>query len=313
LPGDSITGDVVFTAGNGYGNSLDIHTGGAGGELLDSVIAIDGNITLVAGQGGEADDDQPDNPNVSNTVGGAGGSIDTIEMNATNITIIAGPGGHGVNGGRGGLVLDLDVTVAGEVNVTAGAGGSATDRNGGLGGDVTKVDISGTGFARAIVAGDGGVPSDLIKGRAGDGGSIQRITFIGGTLGDFDSAASYGIVGMGGLFAGDGRTAGDVTDVIAGMISNIVAHDALDPTLAKAAGSISNIVATAGSEAIGSDKDDDGKFDFSDANTNGLFDPASDAPIDGLVLAASLGNITGTTLFTLETGTGISTGMIEPN
>jgi hypothetical protein len=314
LPGNSITGNVAFTAGNGYGNPLDVRTGGAGGSIADAVIVTAGDIVLKAGDGGEADDDIPDNTNISNTVGGLGGSIDPLELSGAHITVTAGTGGHGVNGGRGGTIDDLAINVGVELNLFGGDGGTATDKNGGDGGDVRKIVVDGTGFVRTIAAGDGGIHSDLLHGKDGNGGSVKNVTFIGGTIGDFSGA--FGIGGMGGLFAGDGDTTGDVTDVIAASISAIVANntDPFTPTLVNAARSVTGIVAGGPGIAIGADLDADGAFDFDDsASPDGNFDPATDGPIDGLVLAESLGTVTGTTLFAFETNTGLSTGIVDPN
>jgi len=310
--GDLITGNVTFLAGSGYGNALDVTSGGPGGAIDSAVIVTTGDIVLTAGNGGEADDDDPDNTNLNRGGGGLGGLVRIAELSGMNITVSGGTGGAGTDGGRGGLVEDLELIVNGEANLFAGNGGAATGasaRDGGDGADLSEINVAGAGFVRAMAAGDGG---NSAAGDRGDGGSITRIAFPGGVIGDFASA--YGMAGMGGLFAGDGANRGGITDVLAAMISNIVAHNSANPALANPAHSISGITATGVGEAIGSDLDNDGAFDFNDSGpVNGAYDFATETPIDGLVLAEALGTITGSTLFTLATGTGQSTGTVDPN
>jgi hypothetical protein len=305
LPGNSITGNVTLTAGNGYGNTLDVRRGGPGGSIFDLVVATAGNLVLNAGSGGQAD-----TTNHNGTSGGQGGHAEQFELTGADITVTAGVGGVGINGGHGGRLDDGTLDVSGEANLAAGNGGDGIStgqysaKDGGDGGDVKKFVISGTGFVRSIVAGSGGMGN-----KDGDGGTIENITFDGGTIGDFSGA--YGVAGMGGLFAGSGDTAGDVISVHAARISNIVAGTGAIPVPAH---TIQDIVATAVAEGIGSDLNDNGKFDFLDlGGTVGAYDPTTDQPIDGLVLAESLGTITGATLYTLETSTGDSTGMVQPN
>lgn len=303
--GGTISGNVTLIAGNGYGNALNIRRGGDGGSVLDTVIVADGNITVTSGTGGEAD-----TVNENSTTGGRGGVIGSIFLTGSNITITAGTGGNGISGGSGGPIDDLTITSDAEVNILAGDGGDATTKGGGDGGDVEKINttLAGAGFVRAIAAGDGGTSA---SGKGGDGGSISQVivTGGGGSIGDF--TAAYGLTGMGGLFAGSGFSAGDISDVIATAISNLVAGKAAIPF---AAGSISNIAAT----TIGADLDSDTSFDFDDSpagagTSNGVYDlNGIDAPIDGLVLAEALGTITGATLFTFETGTGVTTGSVDP-
>lgn len=296
LPDTFITGDVTFMAGNGYGTptSTDLRTGGAGGAIIDAVIVTAGNIVLTAGTGGSADTNTAD---VNSSHGGSGGLIDPIEMEGMNITVTAGVGGTGITrGGDGGEVSRLTILSSGEVNAITGDGGGSPvapqPKTGGKGGDMRNVvvTLTGSGFVRAIVAGDGGAGTN-----DGEGGSIQTVSVTGGggSIGDF--TAAYGIAGMGGLFAGSGNTAGDVLDVVATQIANIVAgHGAIPVTAVKVTG----ITAT----TIGTDLNDNGKFDFHDVNGTGLYEPGTaDSPIDGFVLAESLGTITGTTLYKVQT------------
>lgn len=298
--GGVITGDVTLIAGDGYGNAERVLRGGNGGSVVDAVVVTNGDLTILGGQGGNGDVTE------NNAIGGMGGLIDPMILTAARITIVAGDGGDSSRGGNGGYIEELTLTVSDEASILAGNGGSGNDRDGGDGGDVEKilVHLTGAGFVRAIAAGDGG---SSVTDNPGDGGSVRNVEVTGGsgTIGDF--TAAYGLAGMGGVFAGAGFRPGDVTDVTATAISNIVAGRGSIPI---AALSIDNIAAT----IIGADLDGDTSFDFDDsASPDGEFEEGTDAPIDGLVLGVALGDITGSTLFTLETKTGDTTGTVDPN
>lgn len=298
--GGVIAGDVTLIGGDGYGNAERVLRGGNGGSVVDAVIVTNGDLTILGGQGGNGDVTE------NNAVGGTGGLIDPMILTAARVTIVAGDGGDSSYGGNGGYIEELTLTVSDEASILAGDGGNGNDRDGGDGGDVEKilVNLTGPGFVRAIAAGDGG---SSVADNPGDGGSVENVVVTGGsgTIGDF--TAAYGLAGMGGAFAGAGFRAGDVTDVTATAISNIVAGRGSIPIAALL---IDNIVAT----TIGADLDGDTSFDFDDsASPDGEFEEGTDAPIDGLVLGFNLGEILGTTLFTLETNSGDTTGTADPN
>jgi hypothetical protein len=216
--------------------------GAAGGSLSrvnfggDSKVASspDGNVTLRAGDGGNAF-------TISGR-GGIGGSMSQISGftsdNARNLSgnpsdwnhliVAAGDGGDGARGAAGGSVNGLNLLDGlAPFLVSAGDGGNGTS-SGGAGGSLLNVSSAVRGIALALAAGDGGDALNARKGAAG--GSVDRVNVFGDI--GIRTGASYGFADdpaqlgtrMGGIFAGKGGEGSSGVMAVAGKVTNITAQ-----------------------------------------------------------------------------------------
>lgn len=301
-------GPVTLIAGDGGDSERDGGAGGNGGNLFSVVVNADGAVILTAGKGGDVTG--------LNSNGGWGGAIEKAGVTAEDLTLRAGHAGDGSKtGGLGGSVLGLKGSIGGEASFFAGHGGNS-DGEAGLGGSVSGLRLGATdsgAFVRAIVAGNGG--SGFVTN--GEGGSVTGVKFAG-DLGDF--LQSYGVAGMGGIFAGraglnlNGEAAdnGDVTGIKVDRIAAIVAGSDLTDLFPKAVNSLSGIKATAIGANFDTAGDDEPAFDFLESvNINALFDVGETA-VDGLVLAHKAGKLGVTPLFLFVLSTNVQIGTHDP-
>ena len=314
---------------SGNGGSASAGNGGAGGGIVGLNLAVQsvvtkipgtqnyeflgGSVAVVSGAGG-------------NGAGGLGGNAGVVSKSTVasltgdptlgyGVLVAGGAGGDGsFGGGKGGGIKSIGMNTASTNDALAavlvgGRGGAATASGlGGRGGTIKAItqskDVNSN--INTIQAGDGGASA---SGQGGVGGSVKQITsegFIGlpsvttggvGTyLGVFDdvisspTVASFFATGVNvpqGIFAGRGGaggTNGSVLDVVARQIAAIGATVDANGLFAPAK-QINNIKA----DLIGYDAGQDGVFTSTRA---GGVTPATARPIDGFLLAGTIGTIT---------------------
>ena len=307
------TAGVTLIAGNGSDSDKTGSIGGDGGSISKAKINTVGAVNLTAGDAGL--------DTASNAGGGLGGSIGKVSVNSSACNVTAGQGGDGATeGGDGGSINGIKGILSGAANFFAGEGGAASV-DAGIGGGVRSLKlVAGTdsAFIRAIVAGNGGDGSVT----NGDGGSISSINFDG-DIGDFNS--SYGVAGMGGLFAGRSGANGfafqadngDVTKINADRVAAIVAGTDLTDSAPKVVRTIHSVKAN----EIGANFD-------SDVDSIGATEPAFDyfetiaptdqynlgeVPIDGPVLAFQVGGLSRNPLFLFVASANHQSGNLDPH
>jgi hypothetical protein len=280
--------NLTIATGFGSGRSMDIYSGNGGSAAIGGQA---GNIESVkisdpwsaiygfyAGDGGSSE---------GANGAKAGGNVSGVAFKAplARAEVFSGRGGNAVSaaGGAGGDISGITGTI-GLIIVEAGYGGDSTNNVGGNGGSVHDLKLTATQTVQYIRAGDGGYSNN---GLGGNGGSISRIK-IGGDIGNF--SASFGIYGMGGLIAGQGREGinsnGSVESVSASRIAAIFAGNESSVLSTNAAvKSIAKITA----RVIGADLNGDGQFAFSETGASGYILNSLDAAIDGLVVVRNGG------------------------
>lgn len=279
------SGDLIVLAGNGSSGAA---AGGRGGSLtaITAYAASGFSNQFAAGNGGDG----------GTGAGGAGGAINGVT----------------VRGGDAGAVVQID----------AGDGGNAAARGaGGLGGSVQNIYSSSANvLIQYVAAGDGGSTAQGTRGA--NGGSVTNV-FVAGDIG-VRSGAVYGATTMGGIFAGASGggpsltvagTAGNVINVYAKFIGSIAAGTDAIPQLATRVDRIYlngfnsltaepngsfTPVEIASSNFVGgiltpSDVDaDQFKYTVNNVPTSlttpqAVWNPATSAPVDGLVAALNIG------------------------
>jgi hypothetical protein len=240
--------DLTIKAGNGAaGGDGGGISGLAFGSSFDSLRPTPaGNILLQAGDGSAA-----------GKVAGKGGSIVSVSGNPTsglNTTtrFIAGKGASSAaKGGDGGSITDVLLSGVGddfvdknavEITFQAGdAGDGATASTGAKGGQIKNISVNNldpNAIFKSVAAGNGG-GADLVKGKGGEGGTVDGVRVVGGfdlVSGEilsadigYRSGKTYGFTSMGGIFAGvagagaKAGLAGSVRNVSADSIAAIVA------------------------------------------------------------------------------------------
>ncbi len=300
---------VAGDGGNASGGN-----GGAGGSIGNTLIGVDGaGLLAYAGAGG-------DGAGTAKAKGGAGGSINAGSYgfvgrsSGLNYIVAGGDGGTGVAaGGLGGSVSGTNINIqqstsgAGISILSGGSGGDATGTGGvgGKGGDVKNVghfkDLNSV--ITAIYAGTGG---SAAQGIGGVGGGVSAIKVLG-TIGQaadnsLGGTDRYGVFNPNlvepdfpqgipqGIFAGRGGVGANAVKALAGSVTNVTARQiaaiaalSATPGLFVAANKVSGIKA----DVIGFDADRDGNFD------GATIDPRTGIPIDGFIVATTLGPITG--------------------
>jgi hypothetical protein len=234
-------GDGVKAGGNG-GAIRDYH-GNHSSQLTGSP---DGNLTYIAGRGGNA---------VSGRGGNGGDIFDSSPLSDSaflggDIFLQAGFGGNGLTGGNGGTVQTFRYKTSGSVNpaiatVLAGDGGKGVSGDGGRGGKIIDIQLPTVGGPNPLNApfpfvppnlGGRPTPYDFNRYIAGNGGdSSGRNGGTGGDLEQIENVTSGGpftlVAGAGGngLYAGGGggsiRMANISVGGIQGAKSLIVAGD----------------------------------------------------------------------------------------
>ena len=222
-------------------------SGVAFGSTADSLRPTpSGNILIQAGDG-----------SVGAKTSGKGGSIFNLSGNpssgpGTSTQFLAGKGAAGpTKGGDGGSVSEVLLSGVGddllldnavEIVIQAGdAGDAVAGGTGAKGGQIKNLSLSNLDpdtLLRSVAAGNGGA-ADPLKGKGGDGGTVDGVRVVGGidpltggTLNadiGYRSGKVFGFASMGGLFAGAGGTgakvgkAGSVRNASADSIAAIVA------------------------------------------------------------------------------------------
>ena len=179
--------------------------------------------------------------------------------------------------------------------------GDATSGNGGAGGDVQTITVTVGRFAQILRAGAGGNGSAL----GGAGGSVKDSTIIGdiGNLAKGPNllGSQFGIdaTQMGGLFAGTGGTgtiagsAGSILNITATRIAAILAVNSNTTASNLAATNAVTAITNVKASIYAADNVNSGVFDFTDnVGTVGFVLGDGDTVIDGLVLVKSGGLIT---------------------
>ncbi len=295
----NLLSSAILVGGDGGNGGTSL--GGAGGSVINAVVAVaGGQLEVTAGAGG----------NSTGNTGGAGGAVTSGSYAAAvvavaggaspihSITITAGDGGSGLLlGGAGGALSSFTVNspqqngIYGSI-LTAGNGGDSTATSGlraagGVGGSVTGIkqpkDLNS--FLTLIQAGNGG---NSIIGLGGNGGSVTSISSAGFIGRPYDDAhARLGVYDNGqlqGIFAGLGGDSVSGTDGLAGSIASIVARQIAALGGAELPGGTFGL-ATA---IIGVKADVIGF----DANGNGIFEgpqsPTQQVPLDGFLLAKAI-------------------------
>ncbi len=267
LAGVSITNVLIKSVTD----RIEAGSGGAGakgGSLKSIQITEDTDgFRLQAGRGGAA---------TGGPSGGAGGSIvkvyvggfpDETPNNAgvggLPVAIVAGAGGDGPaagQGGKGGLVKDVNVGFElnqGKVNpssfllsdsvlVAAGAGGAG--RVGGAGGKIAGVNIrlstpDAVGDEIRVIGGAGGAALDANVGKAGTGGSLQKIIVSNQSLSGHSDTLIQ--AGDGGVNSGQARggKGGAVANVkFLGFDLRLLGGNGSDGGVGGAGGSIKNLL-----------------------------------------------------------------------
>lgn len=249
-----------------------------------------------------------------------GDNFTKFEITGGAMGIYASDGGAG---GEGGYIKKVKIlNDADGVILHASNGGDSMDTSsrggdGGPGGNVSKVKLAADEVT--VMGGNGGDGEEV----GGDGGWIAKIKFKDGTIGDWSS--SFGVNGMGGLFAGrSGGSAfglaginGSVLGIQAERIAAIVASTDLVDAAPHPVETIKGIkVGELGAN-----------FD-TDADAVGASEPAFDyfetiaptgrynlgeAPIDGLVIGFFITDLGANPLFRFETGNGNQSGNLDPH
>lgn len=274
-------GFITVLAGDG-GNASDKFKAGNGGSILGTrtekiSILGDGDLTVLAGQGGKSNTGQVGNGgslgdislianNILSSVdtragnagiglsaskGGNGGSITSMNVQAgLNINILAGNGSTGTQaGGNGGNIQTLafsgfipGTAPIGDITLRAGDGADGVNK-GGHGGSLTNiVGYSSLDLAANIVfeAGTGGNADR----NAGNGGSINGFTILGGKA-EFSILAGHAGDSTSNGKGGNGGSVNQVAVAPLLVLRDIAAGDGGNSALSKGGngGSVTGITA----------------------------------------------------------------------
>ena len=291
---------INSTITSGSGGAATGGNGGAGGLVTSTNVAVAGSIEVSGGGGGVGHGGH----------GGKGGMVTSSTVGAVSgdasrgfgVLVHGGVGGDGdLGGGNGGGIKQVNVNSPSEPEiyaaaVMAGNGGNAlSNGTGGKGGNVSAIaqtkDVNSA--INVIQAGNGGAG---VGNGGGIGGSVKNVNtagFIG--LPSTDSSypgvfyeAPYSAPDLAGLFSysqvpqglfagqgADGAANGSVLNVVARQIAAISASVQANGHFA-AANTVDNIKA----DVIGYD-----------VPGQAIVSPASNVPIDGFILAATVTNI----------------------
>lgn len=243
----------------GLGGDGDLGGGAGGAVRTFTVDALDLNLFVAAGAGGNA---------LLNGSGGAGGAMTAVQLvssgtvNGVDVTggITAGRGGNaagtGKAGGAGGGVSTSMLNVSGDPllpalgdgSIIAGAGGNGSAGTGaaGAGGSITSSAVFASDGSGSIIAGDAGT----VGGKPGKGGSITGTVAVPiGLRSDLSLTAIAGDGSFGGAggnivnlsFGNGGVNADPLTPTPAGSILIQAGAGSQGLNVAGRGGSLTNI------------------------------------------------------------------------